>query len=514
MTRNKPKKCAMGLPLPFRYAIIFDLMADATFTGGADDWLFSDDSLRLSAFAWTTRDRPEQLKRGLEAWRDALAGGCSEPPELVVADDSSREAAANAAIAAELAASYPGSVALLDGAFANKLGQALGRELGAEAVEALAFALGLDSASERAAGRCGASRNRILLSLAGRAFAVSDDDILPEFRLDSEATDEVFESETLDPTSIRPFADESEIEGFGSPLEPFPNELYKRILGASYAAEGKGCERSVAALCFGSWGDSGLPSSWHLFSGRAAVDESAYADEDAYETAMTSRLVYRASSATSLGGTFYMGMHSALDARSILPPFAPVGRGEDGLWGAMLHFLHPDLVIAYPPLAVHHAPSEARSSSREEALGFAFRLNDLLICLMMEAGARPGAAELPYAFLGADLEELARRPLPAFCRASSEVRARAAASRIEILDAILAAYDGEPDFWACDVKEARARAELELDRGDFALPDDFSGDASALQAYIGGFGRLISAWPAIFEAAVKLSPELLLTARV
>jgi hypothetical protein len=489
-------------------------MADSIYSGGVADWLHPDESLHLSTFAWPTRDRPGLLKRGLEAWRDALVEGGSEPLELVVADDSARDAAANAAAAAEIASSSPGSLLLLDADFTVRLNQALAKELGSDATEALALALGLDPGSERAAGRYGAARNRILLSLAGRAFAMSDDDVLPEFRLDSNATDDVFESETLDPTTIRAYAEESDVEGFSSRIEPFPREIYGKLLGASYAAEGNGLKRGVGALCFGSWGDSGLPASRYLLSGRAAVDESAYEDEVAYEAAMTSRLAYRASSATSLGGTFYMGMHTALDARSMLPLFAPVGRGEDGLWGAMMHFLHPNLVIAYPSLAVHHAPSEARSSDREAALDFSFRLNDLLLYLMLEAGARPGATEAPYAFLGSDLEELSRRPQSAFCRASSEVRARAADSRIEILDAVIAAYDGEPDFWARDVKEARARAERELDREDFVLPDDFEGDVSALQEYIGGMGRLISTWPEIFEAAAKLSPELLLTARV
>lgn len=480
----------------------------------SSSWLQADESLHLSAFAWPTRDRPGLLRRGLEAWSRALTDACPEPPELVVADDSTRDASASAAAAAEMAAAYAGRVLFLDAAFANRLGQALGRELGADAAETLAFALGLGPSPGGAAGRYGVSRNRLLLSLAGRAFAMSDDDILPDFRLDSGATEEAFESETLDPTSIRPYAEEAAVESFSSRLEAFPHAVYSRMLGARYEAEGSGRERGVAALCFGSWGDSGLPASRYLLTGRSAVDDSAYADEAVYEAAMAGRLVYRASSATSLGGTFYMGMHSALDARSELPPFAPLGRGEDGLWGTMLHFLHPDLAIAYPPLAVHHAPSELRSSGRAEALGFAFRLNDLLLYLMLEAGARPGTEEAPYALLGSDFEELSRRPLPAFCRAIAELRSRAAESRVAVLDAILAAYDGEPDFWACDVREARARAEQEMQRGDFVLPDDFEGEAPALQGYIGSFGKLVSGWPSIFEAAKRISPGLLLTARV
>lgn len=480
----------------------------------SNSWLQADGSLRLSSFAWPTRDRPSVLRRGLEAWRSALAEGGFGTPDLLVADDSAIEVGSTLSVAQEAAASYPGKVLLLDKAFGKRLAETLGGELGGEAGEAASFALGIGRDSEAAIGRYGAARNLILLALAGRAFAMSDDDVLPEFRQSGDASEQAFESETPDPTIMAPYSDEAELESLSPRIAKFPGDLYGQLLGAGYTAESGGLARSVAALCFGSWGDSGLPASRYLLSGRAAAQEFIYEDEAAYEAAMCGRSLYRAAPAVSVGGTFFMGMHTALDARGLLPPFSPIGRGEDGLWGAMLRFLHPDLAIAYAPLAVRHAPSEARQASREAALAFSFRLNDLLLYLLLEGGIREGTQAEAYAALGSDLEELSRRPAPAFCRALAELRSRVAESRIAILDAALAAYDGEPGFWARDVREARARAALELEREDFILPDDFADGAPALQDYVGNLGRLISAWPSIFGAAARLSPELLLTARL
>ena len=59
-----------------------------------------------------------------------------------------------------------------------------------------------------------------------------------------------------------------------------------------------------------------------------------------------------------------MAMHCGLDNRLALPPFLPVLRNGDGLFGQMLKSCRPSGLTAYLPLAIAHLPDEERSSGR------------------------------------------------------------------------------------------------------------------------------------------------------
>src|SRR5262249_19251163 len=81
-----------------------------------------------------------------------------------------------------------------------------------------------------------------------------------------------------------------------------------------------------------------------------------------------------------------------LDNRSLLPPFMPVYRNEDGLFGLTLRACFDGVYFGYLPSTILHAPMEARSYSTDEVLKSAtkFRFCDLAATCIRSADFRLG----------------------------------------------------------------------------------------------------------------------------
>jgi hypothetical protein len=129
--------------------------------------------------------------------------------------------------------------------------------------------------------------------------------------------------------------------------------------------------------------------------------------------------------------------------------------------------------------------------------------------------------------LGRELRELARWPLPVFRAFVTGEVVRTRLAWLDKLDRQLDRCQGRPAFWAREVKWLIERSADALVRGGLALrpalgrrtPDEFDRchpdaadrDHRQLQRLIGRYGRLLCAWPGLFDAAVALrerAPEL------
>jgi len=283
---------------------------------------------------------------------------------------------------------------------------------------------------------------------------------------------------------------------------------------------GFGSESRITALCYGTWGDTGIPANRYLLGLRNIVDTglpSVY-EEANYGSALESRMIFRAPLRTTVGGKTFMGGHIALDARSVLPPFSPAGRDEDGLWGFCLGILQPNCLVAYPRQAVLHAPPVARKSSREEALTWDHCLNETLKVLLVLLGSRHEKDSTAYVLLGNRLAAIATGSRPELRRNLAEATARSISARIALLEKALNEYK-TPAAWVADVETAIESLLLRLERPGFYIPREFSGmdpvsAENTLADYLLRFAELLQAWPTIFAAAEKLAPDLLQRARL
>lgn len=445
-------------------------------------------------FSIPTRDRTEILLPGLVAWGEGLRAANKEA-EFLVWDSSSDGGRALAQGLPRLA--FADRIHLFD----RSLRKDFVRELSSALGEDLAFALG----SEGIPGLYGSSRNALLLLGAGKPFAFLDDDVRPEFRLPRDFLEDPLESECADPTSIHPYASDEELAALAGPIQGLPAGAYDFLEAPPDGQDS--FDRPPAALNFGSWGDMGMPGARYLLSARLQVDSRVYEEGTAYELALAGREAFRSVSAPTAGGLFFMPMHALLDARSLLPPFSPRGRGEDMLWGVSLGVLHPERTLAYSPWSVHHCPPGRISGGRAEAVAWVPRINDLLIFELARGQGRG------YGDLGGDiLERYGSGPemSEGFYR---DLLERAGRARMAGLERLLSGFDAQPEAWARDLESSLASIAEALGKGTLALPVEF-GAYEDLAAYLAGFGRLLQAWPEIWQEALKLGPEFLERSRI
>jgi hypothetical protein len=107
-----------------------------------------------------------------------------------------------------------------------------------------------------------------------------------------------------------------------------------------------------------------------------------------------------------------MSANTGIDNRQLLPPYFPVNRNEDKLFGEAAAFLHPDAVTVDYPLAILHLrlpPEEgAALPTNELATGFPGQLSDLPA--LHGSLCHASAPEDRLALLGAAYADLAAAP--------------------------------------------------------------------------------------------------------
>ena len=472
---------------------------------------------RVSAYAVPTKDRPETLDRALTAWKPVLLR--DGVPDVLIADDSARRASETRAIAEAYARSYPGRVCLVDERVRKIVRDALSSV--DEQCARFAVASGADEGAF-----FGSNRNAILLALAGRPFVSTDDDVVPVFRAFGPHDETLFINAERDASAFWPAADLRECDGLGVVIEPAAAWNPTNALGAAVrelVARADRCDFStiddalvrdtlafdsrVAAVALCYWGDSGMRSPHHLLAARSSIMSDSL-DDERYERLAISRYGVHAHEKTTIGrGPFFGGL-VAYDARTVLPPFSPRGRGEDALWRSCLSVFHPRLAVAYPPFAVGHFPEIRRAYDRSDIIRWLPRLNDVLT-LLVRLFAKELGRSADYSTVGSQLVALATGPANEARATLAELVVRAMVGRIEMIESEYAAFMGEPAGWGEDCLAAIEYVRTLLGSPGFWVPHDIPDGERGLLEYVERFGTLLSAWPDIFSAARERSEEII-----
>lgn len=235
--------------------------------------------------------------------------------------------------------------------------------------------------------------------------------------------------------------------------------------------------------------------------------------KEEYARAKRSREVLRGVSRYSIGdGLLFMAVNSGLDNRTLLPPFLPAGRNEDGVFALSLRTCAEHGLIGYLPFAVLHSPDEVRRFPPDAFLDPAPRLAEIVSAIMRSFNPSPGRKSvseklsgLGRLFIG--LGTLERDDFEA------EIRTiwLATASRyIGYLEYLLDLYHGEPDHWAEDVLSLIENFKDFIVHRSPAVPRELHGSQSEDQAVetcrrmVRRFGELLLWWPVIDGAARQL----------
>lgn len=227
----------------------------------------------------------------------------------------------------------------------------------------------------------GLARNLILLLSVGRRALVLDDDILAEAIMPPLSTVPLRIGNPNDRQAVF-YQDWEELNRHALPCQSSPLSMMLDHLGLpirsvlSSALEGPKAlsgwdgqamsrldsESRVLMTQCGSWGDPGTGSGNWIFNLDTKSIRSLLELGRNLETSLGERASwfgYRGPVLTPYGT---MSQLTGIDNSALLPPYLPVGRGEDIFFGVLTLRMHPTSVVYNEGWAIRHEPIDNRSN--------------------------------------------------------------------------------------------------------------------------------------------------------
>ena len=202
------------------------------------------------------------------------------------------------------------------------------------------------------------------------------------------------------------------------------------------------------------------------------------------------------------------------DNRSLLPPFFPVQRNADGVFGLLLQKYMTGSHVAFLPWVLLHAPEAPRAFSPDEVRsdGASVRMADVVIACVLghQAGNGRFSDATRLGRLGKHLQELGALTLLDFEAHVRSLQRYRAHAFITTLQSHLQTYGASPPFWADDVTQVTELMLKAATTEDYVVPRDLRHGRDVEQArrlsqqLVARFGELLEAWPTLVAAATRL----------
>lgn len=274
----------------------------------------------------------------------------------------------------------------------------------------------------------------------------------------------------------------------------------------------------IGATIGGVIGDSGMHSPVVCLGLEAESRERMVGSEAGYHYAWNSREMIRTVNRLTISDSAWcMATALGLDNRSLLPPFMPVYRNQDGLFGLTLRACFDDVYFGHLPSTILHAPMEARSYSTDEVLKSAtrFRFCDLAAACIRSADFRLGMSDERERLLalGKHLMELGKLALSDFEELLRFQIWWFMSNYIMRLENLLKLHREKPEFWAKDVRRFVGALRETLIKDLYLVPQDVAEGREPIeirrqtQRLIYRFGELIYCWQDIVNGAKRLRAQ-------
>lgn len=479
----------------------------------------SREPARIEAIAVLSCRRPATLARTLRGFSEAT----SRPVTFTVLDDTPPAEQEPVRQAVQRVGEARGlELEVVHKRDRARLAESLGRQTGF--LEEARFALlGLDEVPWHA----GANRTALLLCHAGQVVLSLDDDVMAAHAPCPDPLEGVEVATVPDPTSFwfypgREAAWEAGLERVD------PLQLHEAWLGVDVGTQVAGgavldelrprlarvlstTGARVGVSTTGMLGDTGMGLSHYLLRLSGHSRERLVASREAYESALTARTVLRCARRPVLTDSAHlMAPCLGLDLRHLVPPFTPVQRNADGVWGVTLGRCAEEVLVAHLPWAVQHDPPEARTWAREDAWKSAgsWSFSVLLSAWIREVRHHPGTSTATrLEATGHHLQALGHLPPAGLREAVAVERLRWAGASVRRLQQLLDAHPEGPRYWRRDVRRALGVArQAQLAPPLLGLLDGRP-EPQALELMglmLRRFGGLLRAWPTLWEAARSL----------
>lgn len=286
-------------------------------------------------------------------------------------------------------------------------------------------------------------------------------------------------------------------------LEAFDHQFYNSLTAG---------KARVRFTYNGVCGDSGMKSPSRYLSLGGPSRARLLDTEMHYRTVCKSREVLRTSMRPLItSNAWCMATSFAYDNRSLLPPFFPVMRNSDGVYGQILKVTLKDACYGHLPYMLLHAPLEQRAYADPlefNAAAFLSSFNIVIACLRSYTTRGGSSADVAdnICRLGRHLSEIGSLPPPDFQEFIRLQLIPMWHTQAEALERSLRLHRGTPAYWAEDVERQLNNLRKVLLRTDMT-PINLSRGRKPEEArllmrrLIYRFGQVLCWWPAIISAA-------------
>jgi hypothetical protein len=152
----------------------------------------------------------------------------------------------------------------------------------------------------------------------------------------------------------------------------FPAEDEHLLLGSDAAIISNWTSKSpIVVTQNGSLGDPGTRDTSWFYTVDPSSARRFLARPGGFSAAIAQRECWRGMPKPTFGKLAVMSQITGLDNSRLLPPYFPVYRGEDYLFGAMVEYLHPHAATLEYPWCVPHLPVEPRPADPGDGERFA-----------------------------------------------------------------------------------------------------------------------------------------------
>jgi hypothetical protein len=372
----------------------------------------------------------------------------------------------------------------------------------------------------------GANLNALLLHTIGDPLLSVDDDTVCRIALAPELSEQtVFGSaqnfSPVYPCEVYTFPDRATALSAASFNEMDILAIHERFLGQSLlcfddaaSSEDEVKTRGrVAVTLNGLLGDCGWGSPFYYLLLKDESWRRLVQSEESYRASCTSREMWRTVNAPTIIAQTdnMMATFFGLDNRQLLPPFIPITRGADYIFGVTISKCFDNLWFAHLPWSLLHLPMEVRNFSEGEITRSAAGVDiDALVSVLLksyefEGEEADGASKLKK--IGAHLETIGTMPAPEFAEFTRTMVVGEIEALILYLEERLSDSSHAPDYWKRDIEKCVAVLRQSALREAVYLPLDLLYNRSPDEArektrrLVQKFGQLLHWWPEMRLAA-------------
>ncbi|MFP5263070.1 MAG: amino acid adenylation domain-containing protein [Blastocatellia bacterium] len=503
---------------------------------GANDKSDKSEQVKIRSLVCPTCDRPGALQRCLTS-HVVNSKQYGRDNDYVVMDDSKSPASRKAYQAMLKSLKFDYGVDIYyagleqKALFAKRLIDAKG--LPPETVKFVLF--GLESGGMPTFG---ANRNSILLSTVGDAILSVDDDIVCDIAIGPEKNNAVkFISGDVPAEDIWLFSDHQTAFQSVGYIKADIFALHEQLLGKELSSCAAGFDRvdcdkassnlfrdlkrgtgRVLVTMNGLVGDCGWGFPAHIFLKGRSLERLIQSESD-YRQGCTSREMLRVAGSTTIADRSYLLMAGAfgLDNRDLIPPFLPVGRGEDHLFGNTISSCLPRSYFAYIPYLMRHKAIEARAFWPREVFrkSSGIDLFTLFESLIGSFSPEPYTGDRRQGLyrMGKYLQEIGALRSDDFEEFVRIQVWRKISRDILDLEERLNVYGAASPYWSADVDQFLDSLRKAATEEQFYVPlelvygRNFDDAREINQQLVLRFGQLLHTWPDIVDAARELRDQ-------